>query len=323
MTRLGEACAEFLDGYFATNDRSKKTKAAYGADLEQFKNFAGDFNELSSLNAAVIEQWASHLRIEKYSPASMRRKMVALKVFFSYWVRRGVISESPFWRVKLSLGRIEHLPRTLTETEAHALLAPTRRSGREASGTAGGETVSKDMRASSRQYRLLRNRALVDLLFATGMRVGEASCLDTSDFIVPEGVFRVRGKGGRNRLAFAVDCRTLEIQSQHLDARMRIETSHSALFLNSSGGRLSTQGIANVIGELRQQAGIQRHVTPHMLRHTVATLLLRNGADVRVVQEFLGHSSIVTTQRYTHVTKDHLVAALRRHHPSLCIPVRD
>jgi site-specific recombinase XerD len=102
-----------------------------------------------------------------------------------------------------------------------------------------------------------------------------------------------------------------------LDVRKRIETRSHSLFLNSLGERLTTQGIANVIAQLREGAGIERHVTPHMLRHTVATLLLRNGADIRVVQEFLGHASIATTQRYTHITKEHLVRVLRKRHPSL------
>src|SRR5205823_833757 len=129
-------------------------------------------------------------------------------------------------------------------------------------------------------------------------------------------MFRVQGKGGRDRLAFAVDEATLKIQREHLQARKRIDTPSPALFLNASGTRLSTQGIANVIAQLRQQAGIERHITPHMLRHTVATLLLHNGVDIRVVQEFLGHTSIVTTQRYTHVTKEHLIGVLRKRHPS-------
>ena len=127
----------------------------------------------------------------------------------------------------------------------------------------------------------------------------------------------MQGKGGRDRLAFAVDKETVRIQRAHLDARGHIKTESQALFVNASGGRLSTQGITNVIARLRRQARIKRHVTPHMLRHTVATLLLRNGVDIRVVQEFLGHASIATTQRYTHITKEHLVRVLRKRHPSL------
>jgi site-specific recombinase XerD len=109
----------------------------------------------------------------------------------------------------------------------------------------------------------------------------------------------------------------VRVQREHLESRRRIATESPALFLNNSGARLSTQGIANVISRLRLGAGIERHITPHMLRHTVATFLLRNGADIRVVQEFLGHTSIVTTQRYTHISKEHLIGVLRKHHPSM------
>jgi integrase/recombinase XerD len=179
------------------------------------------------------------------------------------------------------------------------------------------DAPSASLRASSSEYRALRNLALVDLLFATGLRVGEVSALNVPDFFAREAVFRVKGKGGRDRLAVVVDEETLRIQRKYLQVRARIETRSPALFLNSSGMRLTTQGIANVIKQLRAEAGIERHVTPHMLRHTVATLLLRNGVDIRIVQEFLGHASIATTQRYTHVTKEHLRGVLRKRHPSL------
>jgi integrase/recombinase XerD len=315
---IAQATVDFLEGYFATNERSSKTKAAYRADLEQYATFAGE-TEIFQVNAEAIERWASRLREQDYSPASMRRKMVVLKVFFSYWLRKGAITESPFWRVKLSLGRIVQLPRTLTEAEAQALLGRTRkpRSNNPASGRL--DISPHTPRAGSRRYRTIRDLALLDLLFATGMRVGEVSGLNLDDVVISEGLFRICGKGGKSRLGFAVDAKTLEIQREHLAVRSRIETEDVALFLNPSARRISTQGIANVVERIREQAGIARRITPHMLRHTVATLLLRNGADVRVVQEFLGHASIVTTQRYTHVTKEHLVGVLRKHHPSLSI----
>lgn len=129
----------------------------------------------------------------------------------------------------------------------------------------------------------------------------------------------MQGKGRRDRLAFVVDEQTLRVQRAHAEARARVRTDSPALFVNASGGRLSTQGITNVIARLRREARIKRHITPHMLRHTVATLLLRNGVDIRVVQEFLGHASIATTQRYTHVTKEHMIRVLRKRHPSLSL----
>jgi integrase/recombinase XerD len=315
--QLKEANTNFLKGYFSTHDRREKTKAAYQSDLAQFQVFAGKDLGLEALSGDLVECWADHLRAQEYSPASIRRKIVVLKVFCSYWVRKGVLSESPFWRIKLSIGRIEQLPRTLTEGEIRALLAQARRDYSRFSKKRMKAVMARIAPASGQHYRALRNLALVDLLFATGMRVGEVSALDLRDFVVQEGIFRVQGKGGRDRLAFAVDAETVQIQREHLEARMRIETESPALFLNASGKRLSTQGIANVISQLRKDAGIERHITPHMLRHTVATLLLRNGVDIRVVQEFLGHTSIATTQRYTHITKEHMIGVLRKHHPSL------
>jgi integrase/recombinase XerD len=317
--QLNQASNEFLSGYFSTHERSKKTKDAYCSDLAQFLVFAGEDIPLASLGSTIIEHWAAHLRQKEYSPTSIRRKMVVLKVFCSYWVRKGILLESPFWRVKLSFGRIEQLPRALTEEEVRSLLAQAQRNylSIKAGQNGIGVTSIRSLPASSRAYRELRNLALVDILFATGMRVGEASTLDIQDFLMEEAVFRVRGKGGRDRLAFIVEKETVRFQRAHLEARRRVETESPALFLNACGERLSTQGIANVVTQLRREAGIDRHVTPHMLRHTVATLLLRNGMDIRVVQEFLGHASIATTQRYTHITKEHLIGGLRKYHPSL------
>lgn len=323
--QLNQAVAEFLRGYFSTHQRMKRTKEAYCADLAQFKKFAGEEMDLLSLGGSFIEQWAAQLHHEGYSPSSIRRKMVALRVFYSYWVRKGTLLESPFWRVKLSFGRVEQLPRTLTEGEMKALLAQARLKYMTIEISLN-ETKAKPIqprRYSSRSYRTpspyraLRNLALVDILFATGMRVGEASRLDTGDFLSKEAVFRVQGKGGRDRLAFIVDEETVRIQREYLAARMQIETESPALFLNAARERLSTQGITNVIAQLRREAGIERHVTPHMLRHTVATLLLRNEVDIRVVQEFLGHASIATTQRYTHISKEHMIGILRKNHPSI------
>lgn len=318
---LVQAIEEFFNGYFSTHERSAKTKVAYRSDLDQLASYAGDAFALSSLDPSFIENWAAELRLRNYSPASMRRKMVVLKVFCSYWLRRGLLNESPFWRVKLSFGPITQLPRSLTESEMRDLLVQAKQHLSGLTIKRKGSVIAKGKLRNGfhREYRTLRNLALVDLLFATGMRVGEVSKLNLQDFIISESVFRVKGKGGRDRLAFVVDEQTLLIQQQHLELRSRIASGSQALFLNASGERLSTQGIANIISQFRKDAGIERHITPHMLRHTVATLLLRNGADIRIVQEFLGHASIATTQRYTHVAKDHLVRVLRERHPSMAL----
>src|SRR5437764_1856486 len=121
-----EATVNFLIGYFSTHNRRGKTKAAYSCDLTQFREFVGENLGLETLNGDLIERWAAHLHTQEYSPASIRRKIVVLKVFCSYWVRKGFLNESPFWRIKLNFGRIEQLPRTLTESEMRTLLDQAR-----------------------------------------------------------------------------------------------------------------------------------------------------------------------------------------------------
>jgi integrase/recombinase XerD len=316
--QLHQAITEFLTGYFSTHQRSNKTRMAYSSDLAQFRSYAGAELTLTAITALIIEEWSAHLRTEGYAPASMRRKIVVLKVFCSYWLRRGALTESPFWRVKMSFGRIDQLPRALTEPEMRSLLDHAGRTHTQFAVPRKGQVLAKarSQLTISKHYRAIRNLALIDLMFATGMRVGEVSALNINDFVVSESCFTVRGKGGRYRLAFVVDDQTVTIQQKHLAARSQMQSDSPALFLNASGARLSTQGIANIISKFREEAGLSRHVTPHMLRHTVATLLLRNGVDIRVVQEFLGHASIATTQRYTHVAKEHLIGVLRELHPS-------
>lgn len=314
---LTRASQDFLQGYFSTHIRQAKTKSAYASDMAQFVTYAGRKTDLCSLSNIEIEKWVSYLKNNNYSPASIRRKVVVLKLFFSYWVRKGVVSESPFWRVQVHYGRITQLPRALTEKEMQTLLKQTQSNYLQTRKKTRQESTLTIV--ASDNYRALRNIAILEVFFATGMRVGEVSAININDVSSSESSIKVQGKGGKERMAFVVDKFALKILMEYMNIRGNICSSSSAFFLNSSGTRLSSQGIANIIKQLRSESGIERHITPHMLRHTVATLLLRNGVDIRVVQEFLGHASITTTQRYTHVTKEHMIRELRNRHPSLSI----
>lgn len=318
---LEKAINGFLTGYFSTNDRGMKTVSAYFTDMRQFESYIGKRINLTSIRSIDIEHWAAHLKTSGYAPASIRRKIIVLKLFFTYWVRNGSLVESPFWRIKINLGKIVQLPRTLTESDMRALLTQTKKAYSSVKDRRhiNMRPETKGNRLRSQSFLILRNVALLELLFATGLRVSEISAINIQDFITSEAAFKVQGKGRKERMAFVVDSITLLIQNEHLAVRQMIHAETSALFLNVSGTRLSTQGIANVVKKFRQDCGIEQHVTPHMLRHTVATLLLRNGTDIRVVQEFLGHASIATTQRYTHIAKEHLIHELQNRHPSIRI----
>jgi site-specific recombinase XerD len=198
--RINQASSEFLEGYFSTNERRAKTQNAYHSDLKQFQAFIGNEFDLLSLGGNDIEKWAAHLRQKGYSPASIRRKMVILKVFFTYWVRQGILSESPFWRIKLSFGRIVQLPRTLTEGEMRGLLEQAL--SNYSLLKIGEKEVDSQAKSSSRNYRFLRNLVILELMFATGMRVGEISSIDIKDFLPKEALFKVHGKGGARKTCF-------------------------------------------------------------------------------------------------------------------------
>jgi site-specific recombinase XerD len=180
-----------------------------------------------------------------------------------------------------------------------------------------GPTVAATCLTASDPYLLaLRNVALLEVLFATGIRVGELVSLTLADWSEDDASFVVKGKGSRQRLAFLPDHRSVTALKDYLGRRRTLKVDHDAVFISATGRRLSEQGVARMLANLAPEAGITNRLTPHMIRHTVATLLLRQGADIRVVQEILGHSSIATTQRYTEVSKEHMRATLRAHHPS-------
>ncbi len=304
---LRKAIEQFLEGYFSTCQRSRHTFQAYSIDLDQFSQAMGPNLRLRTVTPERLEGWAMELKEVGYAAASVRRKFATLRVFFSYWVRKRRLESSPVRRIRLDLAKEEVLPKVLTLPEAKKLL---RQAKRELGPYPKELSTSRDT-----TFLALRNLAIVEVLLATGMRVGELAALKVSDYQEEEGCLIVSGKGARQRLALLPDRRSQRILSTYSNHRIGMPLDNLILFINVFGGPLSTQGVANAITRLAEKAGIPKRVTPHMLRHTTATLLLENGADIRVVQEILGHSSILTTQRYTHITKAHLASTLKACHP--------
>ena len=306
--QIGVAVDSFLNGYFSTCKRSRKTAAAYRVDLTQFTNRFGNDTELEALKSEEFEAWASELRIGNYAPASVRRKFATVRLFFAYWVRKGLIDFSPLRKIRLDLGPGRVLPRAITTSDAKRLI--------EAAWRQIDFRVENIHSTRDAHFLAVRNLAAIEILFATGMRVGELVSLKCGDWREDYSAFVVKGKGLRERLAILPDQRSRSALDLYLQRRSRIGLEHDSLLINASGDPISTQGIARVVATIAEKSEICLHVTPHMIRHTVATLLLRYGADIRVVQEVLGHASISTTQRYTHISKEHLLATLRTQHPN-------
>jgi site-specific recombinase XerD len=305
---LKDAVIEFVAGYFSTCKRSEKTKAAYKIDLAQLENHIGTAEQLEAIKAERLEAWASEMRSRGYSSTSIRRKFATSRIFFGYWVRKGMLDRSPLWKIRLDLGRERLLPRNLAASDAKRLMEEVWRRVEPLTSTA---VVPNDQR-----FLRLRDLAAIEILFATGIRVGELVTLRLRDWRDDDGSFLVYGKGSRERLALLPDDRSLKAVKMYLLHRTAMNLGHDGLILNASGGTISTQGVARILAQAADGAKVSTRVTPHMIRHTVATMLLRYGADIRVVQEILGHASISTTQRYTHVSKEHMLATLRARHPN-------
>jgi site-specific recombinase XerD len=306
--RLQKAVDLFLEGYFATCQRSDKTIKAYTLDLDQFCTFQGRRRDLQGVTPEHLEEWAEELKEAKYASTSIRRKFASLKVFFNYWVRKRQLERSPAWNLRLDLAPQRVLTKALTQSEMEKILKQARQGHREAKGRGEG---------SPEEYLALRNLTIVEVLYATAMRVGELVTLKLDDFREEESAFVINGKGGRQRLAFLPDRESKELCRIYFARRRSHATSInlSTIFTDTHGRPVATQTISRWLSLLAREGRIGRPVTPHMIRHTAATLLLRNGADLRVVQEYLGHSSITTTQRYTHVSKEHLQGAVAKFHP--------
>lgn len=306
---LRQAIPKFMRDYFSRRELAAETQTAYGADLAQFLSFAGTGAALDGLDRNLVERWASRLRREAYSPATIRRRLMALRAFCTYWAREGGLAESPFWRMELSSPAASPPPRTLTAEELRALVERSQAELAEAPALSGSPSPSEP------GFRALRDLALVELMTATGMRVGEVSALDAASFNADRGTLAIAGPRRRRREIAALSAAATDTLRRYAAARGKVETRETAFFINAQRGRLSTQGISNILAGLRRRAGVTQHVTPIMLRHTMERDLLSQGVDVRVVLAFLGKSTLTTEGWRGNVTKGHAAAELSKFRP--------
>jgi integrase/recombinase XerD len=271
-----------LDAFLAllAATRAPRTVEAYRRDLTDLATWLGT-RSLAAATAEEIEHYLAELRAEGRSAATIARRTAAARSFFRHLVLLGKRSDNPAAAVALPRKR-RRLPRTLSPSEAERLIDA-------AAGTSP---------------RALRDRALVELLYGAGLRVGEAVGLGKTDVDLERRLVRATGKGAKDRVVplgrAAADAlrRYLSRGRPHLDRRRRPE-----LFLNAHGGALTRAGVFLVLRKLAAKAGLDpERIHPHLLRHSFATHLLEGGADLRSVQEMLGHADLATTELYTHVS---------------------
>ena len=273
---------------------SMNTLSAYSRDVTQFARSVGSKSPAAVTRRDILDHLMK-LRDEGIQPSSAARKLVAIKVFFRFLLAQGLISSDPAGIIE-SPRLMKGLPEVLDIEEAARLL-------KSASGRDG--------------IRSIRDRALLELLYASGLRVSEASGLKVTDLNQEAGFLRCLGKGGKERVV-PVGRHALQWIGKYLqDARPKLKPKDGVrqLFLNRMGKPLSRVSIWMILKQYAKLAGVRRPITPHTLRHSFATHLLEAGADLRVVQELLGHASIATTQIYTHVDRARLKAIHAKFHP--------
>ncbi|MFH0782017.1 MAG: tyrosine recombinase XerC [Pseudomonadota bacterium] len=278
---------------------SEHTVTGYRRDLLEFSRLLGENATLETVSAANVRSFIVSLHGSN-SSGSVARKLSALRTFFRFAVRRGMAKTDPLIGIAgPKAGRF--IPVFLTVDETFALL--------EAPG--------------AEDTYMSRDQAILELLYSTGMRVSELVSRDVVDLDFALEVLTVRGKGNKERLV-PVGRPAIEAVNRWLPQRLQLireragrgrDVEQEALFLNGRGSRLTTRSVERIVKAYGERAGISQMVTPHALRHSFATHLLEMGADLRSVQELLGHASLSTTQRYTHLTLDHLANVYDKAHP--------
>jgi len=270
---------------------SAHTLRAYESDLEAFAAFMSLRNFLSVKDFTLknIRAYLAYENIKEISRPTMLRKISALRSFAKFLANRGLIKVNPF-SLFSAPRREKKLPAFLTEGEASNLM---------------------DAEISRRFH--YRNKAILELLYSSGLRRSETVGLNIGDINFDEGYVRVLGKGSKERLVPVTDI-ALEAISNYLDTRPQAK-GEEPLFLCSKGGRLSGEGLAQIVKKSAIDSRVARKVTPHSLRHSFATHLLNNGCDLKSLQEMLGHKSLAATQVYTHVSLERLKKVYNAAHP--------
>lgn len=289
---------DFIHFLIVEKGLAKNTIVSYERDLKSYIKYFGNVEQLKNVNEVErihIIHFLGHLKEQGKSSRTLARHVASIRAFHQFLLRERVSDHDP--SVHIETPKLERtLPKVLNLAEVETLLD------------------SPD----TKDHYGIRDKAMLELLYATGIRVSELIGLQTSDVHLTMGFVRCIGKGNKERIIpiGKTALAALEYYVNNGRSHFISKKNHdNALFLNHHGKQLTRQGFWKILKKLAQGAGIEKELTPHTLRHSFATHLLENGADIRAVQELLGHSDISTTQIYTHVTKTRLRDVYSKFHP--------
>lgn len=290
---------QFVDYLLINHHYSVKTKESYLEDINNFVDFLesnGGFKGFTKVNRVDVETYLTYLDEKDYADETIARRVSALRSFYNFQVKNKYISANPFDLVQLRhKGR--KLPHFFYEKEMQQLFEAVK----------GDDPLSQ------------RNSALLELLYATGMRVSECSNLTLSQLDFTNGIVLIHGKGDKDRYvpfgSYSQDALKEYINDGRIKLMSKNHQEHEFVFVNNRGREITSRGIEYILDQIIKKTSLTADIHPHMIRHTFATHMLNHGADLRTVQELLGHSSLSTTQIYTHVTMEHLQKDYKKYFP--------
>lgn len=308
MNTIHEAAKAFLFHCTYEKKLSPKTIKAYELDCRQFLSFTIKKKlpqKLSEIDKHIVKAYLQELQDAK--PKTLRRKIATLKAMFNFLEFEDEIVVNPFRKMKIQIKEPRMLPKVMTLPEVNRILSHAQNEV---------ERTASDFHSLCHKERV-RNRAVLELMFASGMRVSEVCGLRPEDIDLKSGLVRIMGKGSRQRIVQICHEDVLNSLKKYEIITSKISKRKGYFFLNRRRAKLSEQSIRIMVSKYSGKAGIEKHITPHTFRHSFATLLLEQDVDIKYIQQFLGHSSINTTQIYTHVNSNKQKEIMSTKHPRL------
>jgi integrase/recombinase XerD len=294
--QIDQARTRYIRWLLATRDLSPHTIRAYGGDLASFERYMGADFEVQEIDQDSVISFIEQQKATALSPASLRRRAAALRGFCRWLLSQDLLVADPWSGASLALGRSRRLPRILAAHELDRLIEFLARAAHIDAGR------PPDSRSVERRPHESTTLLAVSLMVATGVRVHEAVGVKCQDINLQSRSLRLLGKGRRERQVFLTNDWITGFTSAYLDARSTLDLQHPHLLFNLRYDPLTPPAMRSRLAKAARAAGLEAHVTPHMLRHSAATQLIEAGVDIRYIQRLLGHASLSTTEIYTHVS---------------------
>lgn len=275
----------------------------YGFDMRLFMRFLKErdpsITSCSQVTKDILNAYVDYLS-GKYKVKTIKRKIACLRSFFNFLEYEEIIEDSPFQKFHLNMKEGFRLPKTMALAEVNLIL---------------DAAYSQNARGPGEEFTRIRDAVILELLFAGGLRVSELCALTYSDLDINTGSLCIHGKGNKERVVYLENQEIIQVLNDYLEIRNTIDINLPFLFVTKFRGPMSTQGVRNLVTKYVKLAGITKNITPHVFRHSFASLLLEEGVDIKFIQDFLGHSSISTTQIYLHTTGEKKREIMSKMHP--------